>query len=147
MFKRSALAVQLLSLALFFGTAATASAAEDELLWRGDHATGRTIMDELAKEYAKEKKGKITLQAFSTVTGLDAGEQGEAGSARGKYSKRPEEAGINFVPVALDAAVLIAYPKNPVQSLTLHQVYDLYYGRLTSWSALGGEAKEVNLYG
>src|SRR5512144_673651 len=101
MYQRSALAVQLLSLALFLGTAATARAAEDELLWRGDHATGRTIMDELAKEYAKEKKGKITLQPFSTVSGLDAVAQGTAdiaGSARGKYLKRPEEAGINFVP-------------------------------------------------
>jgi phosphate transport system substrate-binding protein len=150
MFKRSALAVQLLSFALFFGSAATASAAEDELLWRGDHATARTIMDELSKEYAKEKKGKITLQPFSTVSGLDAVAQGTAdiaGSARPKYSKRPEEAGINFVPVALDAAVLIAYPKNPVQSLTLHQVYDLYYGRITNWTAVGGEPKDVNLYG
>jgi len=150
MFKRSALAVQVLSVALFFGSAATASAAEDELLWRGDHATARTIMDELSKEYAKEKKGKITLQPFSTVSGLDAVAQGTAdiaGSARPKYTKRPEEAGINFVPVALDAAVLIAYPKNPVQSLTLHQVYDLYYGRITNWSAVGGEPKDVNLYG
>ena len=150
MFKRSTLAVQLVSIALFLGTVATASAAEDELLWRGDHATGRTIMDELAKEYAKEKKGKITLQPFSTVSGLDAVAQGTAdiaGSARPKYTKRPEEAGINFVPVALDAAVLIAYPKNPVQSLTLHQVFDLYYGRITNWSAVGGEPKDVNLYG
>jgi phosphate transport system substrate-binding protein len=150
MFKRSAVAVQLLSIALASGTVATASAAEDELLWRGDHATGRTIMDELAKEYAKEKKGKITLQPFSTVSGLDAVAQGTAdiaGSARGKYMKRPEESGINFVPVALDAAVMIAYPKNPVQSLTLHQVYDLYYGRITSWTVLGGEPKDVNLYG
>jgi len=149
MFKRSAFAVQLVAVALFLGTAA-ASAAEDELLWRGDHATGRTIMDELAKEYAKEKKGKITLQPFSTVSGLDAVAQGTAdiaGSARPKYAKRPEEAGINFVPVALDAAVMIAYPKNPVQSLTLHQVYDLYYGRITNWTALGGEPKDVNLYG
>jgi phosphate transport system substrate-binding protein len=129
---------------------AAASAAEDELLWRGDHATGRTIMDELAKEYAKEKKGTITLQPFSTVSGLDAVAQGTAdiaGSARPKYTKRPEESGINFVPVALDAAVLIAYPKNPVQSLTLHQVYDLYYGRITNWTALGGEPKDINLYG
>ena len=143
-------AVQLLTLAFVFGIAASASAAEDELLWRGDHATGRTIMDELAKEYAKEKKGKITLQPFSTVSGLDAVAQGTAdiaGSARPKYTKRPEEAGINFVPVALDAAVMITHPKNPVASLTLHQVYDIYYGRILNWTALGGEPKDINLYG
>ena len=150
MFRPARSAVQLLSLAFLFSVAASASAAEDELLWRGDHATGRTIMDELAKEYAKEKKGKITLQPFSTVSGLDAVAQGTAdiaGSARGKYLKRPEEAGINFVPVALDAAVMITHPKNPVSSLTLRQVYDIYYGRITNWSALGGEPKDINLYG
>jgi hypothetical protein len=36
MFKRSALAVQLLSIAFFLSSGAAASAAEDELLWRGD---------------------------------------------------------------------------------------------------------------
>ncbi len=131
-------------------TATKAVAGEDELLWRGDHITGRAIMDDLAAEYAKERKGRITLQPFSTVSGLDAVAQGTAdiaGSARGKYLKRPEEAGINFVPVALDAAVLIAYPKNPVQSLTLRQVYDIYYGRITNWKDLGGEPKDIDLYG
>ncbi|HVT31713.1 MAG TPA: substrate-binding domain-containing protein [Rhodanobacteraceae bacterium] len=140
----------LLAASFFLCVFATASAAEDELIWRGDHATGRAIMDDLAKQYAKEKKGKITLQPFSTVSGLDAVAQGTAdiaGSARGKYLKRPEEAGINFVPVALDAAVMITYPKNPVASLTLKQVYDIYYGRITNWSALGGEPKDINLYG
>ena len=150
MFRPHVLAVQLFVPILLLCTAAGASAAEDELLWRGDHATGRVILEELAKEYAKEKKGKITLQPFSTVSGLDAVAQGTAdiaGSARGKYAKRPEEAGINFVPVALDAAVMITYPKNPVQSLTLRQVYDIYYGRITNWSVLGGEPKDINLYG
>ncbi|MET0231906.1 MAG: substrate-binding domain-containing protein [Rhodanobacteraceae bacterium] len=122
----------------------------DTLIWRGDHATGRTIMDELAKEYAKEKKGRITLEPFSTVSGLDAVAQGTAdiaGSARGKYLKRVEEAGINFVPVALDAAVMITYPKNPVQSISLQQLFDIYYGRITNWTPLGGEPKDINLYG
>lgn len=122
----------------------------DTLIWRGDHATGRTIMDELAKEYAKEKKGRITLEPFSTVSGLDAVAQGTAdiaGSARGKYLKRVEESGINFVPVALDAAVMITYPKNPVLTLTLKQVFDIYYGRITNWTPLGGEPKDINLYG
>ncbi|HEV7490924.1 MAG TPA: substrate-binding domain-containing protein [Rhodanobacteraceae bacterium] len=150
MFRRLLPVFLLLNLTFSFLAAVTVSAAEDELLWRGDHATGRTIMDELAKEYAKEKKGKITLQPFSTVSGLDAVAQGTAdiaGSARGKYAKRTEESGINFVPVALDAAVMITHPKNPVQTLTLHQVFDIYYGRITNWSALGGEPKDINLYG
>jgi len=150
MSQRRHFAVQLLCLLTLFCAASTLSAAEDDLLWRGDHATGRVIMEDLAKQYAKEKKGKITLQPFSTVSGLDAVAQGTAdiaGSARGKYAKRAEESGVNFVPVALDGAVLITHPRNPVGSVTLRQVYDIYYGRITNWKELGGEDKPINLYG
>lgn len=128
---------------------ASAASGTDELVWRGDQATGRTIMDDLAKEYAKEKKGHIVLQPFSTLSGLDAVAQGTAdlaGSARGKYARRAEEANIDFVPVALDAAVPITHPKNPVASLTLKQVYDIYYGRITNWKELGGTDTPINLY-
>ena len=128
---------------------APAVAASDQLIWRGDHSTGRSIMQDLAKEYAKQKKGKIELQPFSTLSGLDAVANGSAdiaGSARGKYAKRAEEAGINFVPVALDAAVLITHPKNPVSSLSLKQIHDIYYGRITNWKDLGGSNAPINLY-
>jgi len=130
-------------------TAITASAADD-LVWRGDHATGRALMDDLAKEYSRAKLGKITLEPFSTVSGLDAVAGGSAdlgGSARGKFAQRGEEANLNFVPVALDAAVLVTHPKNPVRSLTLKQVYDIYFGRIKNWKDLGGPDKEINLYG
>ncbi|MEP6510859.1 MAG: substrate-binding domain-containing protein [Dokdonella sp.] len=140
-----------LALTLFLACLATPAlaAAPDELIWRGDQATGRAIMDDLAKEYEKEKKGKIVLQPFSTLSGLDAVAQGSAdiaGTARGKYARRAEEAGINFVPVALDAAVPITYPKNPVSSLTLTQIHDIYYGRITNWKELGGNDVAINLY-
>ena len=129
--------------------ASALAAAPDELIWRGDQATARAIMDDLAREYAKEKKGRIVLQPFSTLSGLDAVAQGSAdiaGSARGKYPRRAEEATINFVPVALDAAVPITHPKNPVGTLTLRQLHDIYYGRITNWKDLGGNDVPINLY-
>lgn len=126
-----------------------ATAAPDELVWRGDQATGRSMMADLAKEYAKQKLGKIVLQPFSTVSGLDAVAQGTAdlaGSARGKDTRRAEEANVTFVPVALDAAVPIAHPGNPVGSLTMRQLYEIYFGRITNWKDLGGDDKPINLY-
>lgn len=129
--------------------AAAAPSSADDLVWRGDHATGRALMEDLAKQYAKEKKGKISLQPFSTLSGLDAVAAGSAdfaGSARAKYSRRPEEAALNFIPVALDGAVLITHPKNPVSNITLKQIHDIYYGRIKNWKDLGGPDKEINLY-
>ncbi|HEU4665345.1 MAG TPA: substrate-binding domain-containing protein [Dokdonella sp.] len=133
-----------------FGAGHAFAAAQDDLVWRGDHATGRAIMDDLAKEYAKQKLGRISLQPFSTLSGLDAVANGSAdiaGSARGKFLRRAEEASLEFSPVALDAAVLVTHPKNPVRSLTLKQVYDIYFGRIKNWKELGGQDKEIDLYG
>lgn len=138
------------AIALTFGISAPTSAADiDQLVWRGDQATARAVMKDLAKEYAKEKKGTIVLQPFSTLSGLDAvagGSADIAGSARGKYDRRAEEAEINFVPVALDAAVLITHPNNPVTNVTLSQIHDIYFGRITNWKDLGGPDKPINLY-
>lgn len=126
-----------------------AAATGDTLVWRGDHATGRALMEDLSKEYAKQKKGKISLQPFSTLSGLDAVANGSAdigGSARAKYARRAEESALNFIPVALDGAVLITHPKNPVGNLTLKQIHDIYYGRIKNWNELGGPDKPINLY-
>lgn len=130
-------------------SAAPAAAPTDKLVWRGDMATGRAIMEDIAKAYAKQKKGTIDLQPFSTLSGLDAVASGSAdiaGSARGKFERRAEEASLNFVPVALDAAVLVVHAKNPVSGISLKQIHDLYYGRITNWKELGGPDKAINLY-
>jgi phosphate transport system substrate-binding protein len=141
----------LFALALSFAATATPTnaAAPDELIWRGDHASGRALMDDLSKQYTKEKKGKITLQPFSTLSGLDAVANGTAdiaGSARGKYARRSEEANLDFVPAALDAAVLITHPRNPASNLTLKQIHEIYYGHITNWKELGGNDAPINLY-
>lgn len=147
---RRFLAHLLCAFTLLVATAFAHAAPSDDLVWRGDHATGRALMDDIAKEYARQKQGKISLQPFSTVSGLDAVNSGTAdiaGSARGKYARRAEEANLEFAPVALDAAVLVTHPKNPVRSLTLKQVYDIYFGRIKNWKEVGGADKEINLYG
>ncbi len=127
---------------------AEAVVAEPGIVLRGDHATARDFK-ELVKQYEAGKQGKIALQPFSTVSGLDAVNSGTAdiaGSARPAMLDRAEEKSINFYPVAWDALVPITSTKNPVNNITLKQLHDLYLGRLTDWRELGGEGS-INLYG
>ena len=119
------------------------------LVWRGDITTARGFMTDLAKQYEKDKKFKLALSPFSTLSGLDAAVAGTAdfaGSARPGYEKRSEEAPLRFVPVAYDAVVLITSPANPVSNLNLKDVWRLYYGKTTNWKELGGRDAGVNMY-
>jgi phosphate transport system substrate-binding protein len=128
-------------------TAATAPAPG--IVLRGDHCTARAFGD-LVKQYEAGKQGRVTVQPFSTVSGLDAVSTGSAdiaGSARPAMLNRAEEKTINFYPVAWDALVPIVSTKNPVNNITLKQLHDMYLGRLTDWKDLGGEPAEINLYG
>ena len=123
--------------------------AASAIIWRGDHSSAR-VFNDLVKQYEAGKQGKITMQPFNTVSGIDAVNAGTAdlaGSARPAMMERDEEKMITFYPIAWDALVPITSTKNPVNNITLKQLHDLYLGRLTDWKDLGGAPAEINLYG
>ncbi len=129
--------------------AAMSAPLKGTLVWRGDITTARAFMFDLAKDYEREARVRIEVNPFSTLAGLDAVTTGTAdfaGSARPAHAKRPEEGGLRFIPVAYDALVLITYPGNPVGSVTLKDVWRLYYGKATNWKELGGRDAAVNMY-
>jgi phosphate transport system substrate-binding protein len=53
---------------------------------------------------------------------------------------------LDIRPVALDAFVFLVHVDNPVESLTLEQVRDIYAGRITNWSQVGGLEAEIHTY-
>jgi len=119
------------------------------LVWRGDRASARVFMRELAKNYETAKLGKIELQPFNTISGIDAVVEGSAdfaGSARGPAPGRVEEKQLTFYPVVWDALVPITSLKNPVSNVTLKQLFEIYLGHVTNWKELGGEDAPINLY-
>ena len=120
----------------------------ETIVLRGDHSTTRALKD-LVKAYEASKQGGVTVQPFSTISALDAvnlGTADVAGSARVAMTDRAEEKGTNFYPVAWDAVVPIVSFDNPVSSITLKQLHDLYLGKITNWSELGGPSAGINLY-
>ena len=140
---------RLLSLALIGTSVATVAiaAAGPTLVWRGDITTARGVVTDVAKAWEKSGKGKIELQPFNTASGLEAVAKGTAdlaGAARG--SAGGSESELAFTPVAWDALVIITSPSNPVSSITLQQLHDVYYGKITNWKDLGGRDEPINAY-
>ena len=139
-----------LCLVLLCGVAVAAPPpATTSLTWRGDIATGRSLMSSLDKAWSRSGHPSITLQPFSTISGIDAALDGKAdiaGSARTPFPRRTQEAGLTFTPVAWDALVMIVHRSNPVRDVSLKQLRDIYYGKIDNWKALGGPDQPINLY-
>jgi phosphate transport system substrate-binding protein len=48
-----------------------------------------------------------------------------------------------FHVVALDGLPILVHPGNPVSSLTIEQVRDIYMGKITNWKEVGGPDKKI----
>lgn len=139
-----------LSLAALLGACFTtiASAAGPTLVWRGDVATGSAVVQDAAKAWAKSGHGKLEVQPFNTASGIDAVSHGSAdiaGSARPSNGDA-EEAPLTFTPVGWDALVMVTHPSNPVSNLSLKQLHDIYYGKITNWNQVGGSDEPIDVY-
>jgi phosphate transport system substrate-binding protein len=49
-------------------------------------------------------------------------------------------------PIALDAFVFTLHPSNPIKSLTIKQIQDIYTGKITNWKELGGIDAKITPY-
>jgi phosphate transport system substrate-binding protein len=66
----------------------------------------------------------------------------------GDESKRAVAQGVRLDarPVALDAFIFLLNGKNPVASLTIDQLRDIYSGRIVNWRDLGGPDARIRPY-
>jgi phosphate transport system substrate-binding protein len=128
--------------------AKAAAAKGPSLIWRGDVATAQGVVDEVALAWEKAGHGSIELQPFNTASGIDAVATGTAdlaGSARASDGSS-QNTDLTFTPVAWDALVMVTNPANPVNNLTLKQLHDIYFGKITNWSDVGGSSAPIDLY-
>ncbi|MDR3344901.1 MAG: substrate-binding domain-containing protein [Oscillospiraceae bacterium] len=53
------------------------------------------------------------------------------------------ETPLEFYPIGVDALVFLANAKNPLENLKTQEIQDIYTGKITNWSKLGGKDKEI----
>ena len=96
---------------------------------------------------------RISVTGGGTGTGIAAMLNGTVDIAsasreiKAEELKAAKEKGLapqQFI-VAGDAIAVIVNPSNPVQTLTLQQISDIYTGKITNWRAVGGENRPIVL--
>lgn len=67
-------------------------------------------------------------------------------SEREKLKQRYGSLGVE-VKVAKDGLSIYLHESNPVKSLTIQQIQDIYTGKITNWKEVGGNDAKIILYG
>lgn len=82
----------------------------------------------------------LDIAAGGSVVGIQAVQDGTVDIGMASRALTAEEsAGITQYQIATDVIAIIVHPDNPVESLTIEQLYDIYMGNITNWSEVGGQ--------
>jgi phosphate transport system substrate-binding protein len=110
-----------------------------------------------AEEYMRTNPGVVVqVNGGGSGTGIAAlinGTVDLAQSSRPMKEKEKQDvqtrrkAQLTETPVALDALAVFVHGNNTIRELSLQQLADLYTGKITNWSQVGGANAPVVLYG
>ncbi|MCC7353970.1 MAG: PstS family phosphate ABC transporter substrate-binding protein [Anaerolineae bacterium] len=96
---------------------------------------------------------RISVTGGGSGTGIAAMINGTVGIANASREMKAEEIAAvqakgkspeEFI-VARDAIAVVVNPSNPVNGLTLQQISDIYTGKITRWSDVGGDNRPIVL--
>lgn len=107
-----------------------------------------------AEAYQQQRPDvRISVTGGGSGTGIAAMINGTADIANASRAMKDEERqaaeanGIQpfEIEIARDAIAVVVHPSNPVDSLTLQQISDIYSGKITNWKEVGGEDRPIVL--
>ena len=124
----------------------------------GIQVKGSDTLVNLALAWAEEytrlyPDARISVTGGGSGTGIAALINGTVDIANASREMKAEEIAkarangsdpVEFT-VALDAIAIVVNPSNPVDGLTLQQISDIYTGKVTNWTQVGGEDRPIVL--
>jgi len=119
------------------------------LVWVGCGITKKAFMQELAGAYERKTGQQIKIEGGGATKGIRqvaALQSDMGGTCRHVVRGASEEQGVKLFPVAWDALAVIVHKSNPVQSVTLEQVRDIYLGKIRNWKEVGGPDAPLELF-
>jgi len=137
------------------GPSSSAEAASNSQATYIENKGSDTIVN-LALAWAERYQGKhldvrISVTGGGSGTGIASLINGTVDIANASRQIKEEEVdeaksnGIEPVEhiISRDAIAVIVNPENPVNELTLQQISDIYSGKITNWSEVGGEDRPI----
>lgn len=110
----------------------------------------------IAEDYKKEVADvRINVSSEGSSLGINAFIHGESDIANSSRPLTPEEKdlaakrGVKPMQIifAMDAIAIITNSRLGIDSLSLHQLSQVYSGDITNWKDVGGPDEEIHLYG
>ena len=106
------------------------------------------VIGTLGEAFTEKEGINVTYNPTGSGSGIQAVSEGRCDiGLSSRALKDDEKAALTGTVVALDGIAMIVNPENPVSDLTVEQIADIYTGKITNWSEVGGADAEIVLVG
>ena len=106
------------------------------------------VIGTLGEAFTEKEGINVTYNPTGSGSGIQAVSEGRCDiGLSSRALKDDEKATLTETVVALDGIAMIVNPENPVSDLTVEQIADIYTGKITNWSEVGGNDAEIVLIG
>jgi phosphate transport system substrate-binding protein len=136
--------------------AAAPARAQETLRIKGSDTIGGKLTPELAEDY-RARGGRLgfVVEALGSATAFvglldgsaDLGESSRPINEKEMDSARQLGVTLRETVIGYDGVAVIVNPSNPVSSLTIAQLSDVFTGKIRSWKRLGGKDEPIMLIG
>jgi phosphate transport system substrate-binding protein len=118
-----------------------------DLSWRGCGITKKAFMAEAVAAYRKKTGKIISVSGGGATLGIRTAAAGKADIGGSCRPAKPDisdlEKGVRMTLVGWDALVVMVHPDNPVNSLSVGQLYKIMTGEIRNWSEVGGNNEQI----
>ena len=134
-------------------TSGSASAQGSTSALSGTISTnGSTSMEKvigtLSEAFMGDNSGvTITYDATGSVTGIESAKNKSCDVGLSSRALKDSETGFKSITVALDGIAIIVNADSGVSNLSLQQISDIFTGKITNWSEIGGSDLEISCIG
>ena len=134
-------------------TSGSASAQGSTSALSGTISTnGSTSMEKvigtLSEAFMGDNSGvTITYDATGSGTGIESAKNKSCDVGLSSRALKDSETGLKSITVALDGIDIIVNADSGVSNLSLQQISDIFTGKITNWSEIGGSDLEISCIG
>ncbi len=106
------------------------------------------VIGALSEQFMADNSGvTVTYDATGSGTGIESASNGSCDIGLSSRALKDTETGLVATTVALDGIAVIVNKDSGVDNLTVEQIADIYTGKITNWSEVGGEDLEIACIG
>ena len=131
----------------------SSAAGETPSSLSGTVATGgstsmQKLMGMLQEDFMAKNQGvNITYDPTGSGAGITGAEDGSLDIGLSSRALHDDETDVESITVCLDGIAIVVNNANPVEDLSLQQLADIYTGKITNWSEVGGNDGEIVVIG